>query len=105
MSAAITTSEGLAQDEALALASAVERDSEHTIALGIVKSSEIAAYHLPKDDPESLVDGRLQHRGIPLAAGVLAPRRIVLQPAVGAVMSLRTIIVAVNAQLLRRVRL
>jgi len=43
---------------------------------------------------------------IPLAAGVLAPWGIVLSPAVGAVlMSLSTIIVAVNAQLLRRVKL
>ena len=43
---------------------------------------------------------------IPLAAGVLAPWGIVLTPAVGAVlMSLSTIIVAINAQLLRRVRL
>ncbi len=40
---------------------------------------------------------------IPLAAGVLAPWGIVLSPAVGAVlMSLSTIIVAVNAQLLWR---
>ncbi|HEV7589206.1 MAG TPA: heavy metal translocating P-type ATPase [Longimicrobium sp.] len=43
---------------------------------------------------------------IPLAAGVLAPRGIVLSPAVGAVlMSLSTVIVALNAQLLRRVSL
>ena len=43
---------------------------------------------------------------IPLAAGVLAPFGLVLSPAVGAVlMSLSTIIVAVNAQLLRRTRL
>jgi Cu2+-exporting ATPase len=43
---------------------------------------------------------------IPLAAGVLAPWGIVLSPAVGAVlMSLSTIVVAINAQLLRRVRL
>ncbi|HSK17949.1 MAG TPA: copper-translocating P-type ATPase [Longimicrobiales bacterium] len=43
---------------------------------------------------------------IPLAAGVLAGRGIVLNPAVGAVlMSLSTIIVALNAQLLRRVEL
>jgi len=43
---------------------------------------------------------------IPLAAGVLQPWGIVLPPAVGAVlMSLSTIIVAVNAQLLRRVEL
>jgi Cu2+-exporting ATPase len=43
---------------------------------------------------------------VPLAAGVLAPVGIVLAPAVGAVlMSLSTIIVALNAQLLRRVDL
>ena len=43
---------------------------------------------------------------IPLAAGVLAPVGIVLSPAVGAVfMSLSTVIVAINAQLLRRLRL
>ena len=43
---------------------------------------------------------------IPLAAGVLAPWGIVLTPAVGAVlMSLSTIIVAINAQLLRRATL
>ena len=40
---------------------------------------------------------------IPLAAGVLAPWGIVLNPAVGAVlMSISTIVVALNAQLLRR---
>ncbi|MGH7633525.1 MAG: heavy metal translocating P-type ATPase, partial [Gemmatimonadaceae bacterium] len=43
---------------------------------------------------------------IPLAAGVLAPWGVVLSPAVGAVlMSLSTIIVAANAQLLRRAKL
>ncbi|HET7189793.1 MAG TPA: heavy metal translocating P-type ATPase [Gemmatimonadaceae bacterium] len=43
---------------------------------------------------------------IPLAAGVLQPWGMVLSPAVGAVlMSLSTIIVAINAQLLRRARL
>jgi Cu2+-exporting ATPase len=43
---------------------------------------------------------------VPLAAGVLAPVGIVLAPAVGAVlMSLSTIIVAANAQLLRRLDL
>jgi Cu2+-exporting ATPase len=40
---------------------------------------------------------------IPLAAGVLAPIGFVLSPAVGAVlMSLSTVIVAINAQLLRK---
>ena len=43
---------------------------------------------------------------IPLAAGVLAGVGIVLSPAVGAVlMSLSTVVVALNAQLLRRVDL
>lgn len=43
---------------------------------------------------------------VPLAAGVLAPIGFVLSPAVGAVlMSLSTIVVALNAQLLRRVEL
>ncbi len=43
---------------------------------------------------------------IPLAAGILAPIGITLSPAVGAVlMSLSTIVVALNAQLLRRVDL
>jgi Cu2+-exporting ATPase len=40
---------------------------------------------------------------IPLAAGVLARWGLLLNPAVGAVlMSLSTVIVAINAQLLRR---
>lgn len=43
---------------------------------------------------------------IPLAAGVLAGQGIILSPAIGAVlMSASTVIVAINAQLLRRARL
>jgi Cu2+-exporting ATPase len=43
---------------------------------------------------------------VPLAAGVLARAGVTLAPAVGAVlMSLSTIVVALNAQLLRRVDL
>ncbi len=42
---------------------------------------------------------------LPLAAGVLAPWGILLSPAIGAVlMSISTIVVAINAQLLRRQR-
>jgi Cu2+-exporting ATPase len=42
---------------------------------------------------------------LPLAAGVLAPFGILLPPAIGAlIMSLSTVIVAINAQLLRRVK-
>ena len=43
---------------------------------------------------------------IPLAAGVLASQGIILSPAIGAIlMSASTVIVAINAQLLRRARL
>jgi Cu2+-exporting ATPase len=43
---------------------------------------------------------------LPLAAGVLAPWGIVLSPALGAVlMSISTIVVAINAQTLRGLRL
>ena len=43
---------------------------------------------------------------LPLAAGVLAPWGILLSPAIGALfMSLSTVIVAINPQLLRRVQL
>jgi Cu2+-exporting ATPase len=43
---------------------------------------------------------------LPLAAGILAPWGVLLTPAIGALfMSLSTIIVAINAQLLRRVEL
>jgi len=42
---------------------------------------------------------------IPLAAGVLAPIGVLLPPALGALlMSVSTVIVAANAQLLRRER-
>ena len=43
----ITTSDGLGHDEALALAAAAERDSEHTIAQGIVKSAEERGVRIP----------------------------------------------------------
>ena len=72
----------------------------------------------PRDVPRIIVLSRATYRkmiqnlwwaagynivAIPLAAGVLQPWRIVLSPAVGAVlMSLSTLIVAANAQLLRR---
>jgi P-type Cu2+ transporter len=43
---------------------------------------------------------------LPLAAGILAPIGIILSPAIGAIlMSISTIVVAINAQLLRRVDL
>ena len=75
----------------------------------------------PRDIPRIIVLSRATYRkmlqnlwwaagynivAIPLAAGALASKGIVLSPAIGAVlMSLSTIIVALNAQLLRRVKL
>lgn len=75
----------------------------------------------PRDVPKVIALSRASYRkmiqnlwwaagynivAIPLAAGVLASRGIVLSPAFGAVlMSASTVIVAINAQLLRRARL
>jgi cation transport ATPase len=59
---------------------------------------------LPEDGAEPVVGGRLQHRRDTLTAGVLYPWGILLNPAVGAVlMSLSTVSVAINAQLLHGV--
>jgi Cu2+-exporting ATPase len=54
----ITTVDGLGQDEALALAAAVERDSEHTIARGIVKSAEERHLTVPSSTLFQAVPGR-----------------------------------------------
>jgi Cu2+-exporting ATPase len=54
----ITTKTGLAHDEALALAAAVERDSEHTIARGIVKSAEERKLAIPRSEQFQAVRGR-----------------------------------------------
>ena len=44
--------------------------------------------------------------GIPLAAGIAAPFGILLTPAIGAIlMSVSTVVVSINAMLLRRVKL
>ena len=75
----------------------------------------------PRDVPRIIALSRVSYRkmvqnlwwaagynivAIPLAAGVLAPWGVLLSPAAGAVlMSLSTIIVAINAQLLRRATL
>ena len=53
----ITTREGLTADQALALAAAVERDSEHTIAQGIVKSAEERRLSVPKADRFRAIPG------------------------------------------------
>jgi Cu2+-exporting ATPase len=95
------------------------------IGAGTDVAIESAGVVLARDDPRAVVDvidlSRATYRkmvqnlvwatgynavSIPLAAGVLAFAGITLAPAVGAVlMSLSTIVVAANAQLLRRTRL
>ncbi|MBY8908641.1 heavy metal translocating P-type ATPase [Salinicoccus roseus] len=68
----------------------------------------LAIFSLSKKTYNKLVQNLIWATGynifaIPLAAGVLAPWGIILNPAVGAIlMSLSTIIVAINAQLLHR---
>src|SRR5690606_12283676 len=73
----------------------------------------------PRDVPRMIALSRASYRkmvqnlwwaagynivAMPLAAGILAPWGFVLSPAMGAVlMSLSTVVVAINAQLLRRV--
>ena len=53
----ITTRTGMSDDEALALAAAVERDSEHTIAQGIVKSAEERRLSVPKAEGFRAIPG------------------------------------------------
>ena len=53
----ITAREGIESDEALALAAAVERDSEHAIARGIVKSAEERSLAIPKAEHFHAVPG------------------------------------------------
>jgi Cu2+-exporting ATPase len=54
----ITTKAGLAQNEALALAAAVEGDSEHTIARGIVRSAEERKLVIPHAEQFQAVAGQ-----------------------------------------------
>ena len=54
----ITPRDGLRPDDALALAAAVERDSEHTIAQGIVKSAEERKLGIPRAEHFLAIPGR-----------------------------------------------
>src|SRR5262245_15237690 len=54
----ITTRHGLSSDDALAIAAAVEHDSEHTIAQGVVKSAEERGLRLPKAERFQALPGR-----------------------------------------------
>ena len=71
----ITTADNLGPDEALRLAAAIERDSEHTIARGIVRSAEERKLNVPPADgfeaipgkgAKALVDGRALSIGGPV---------------------------------------
>ncbi|HET9387064.1 MAG TPA: HAD-IC family P-type ATPase, partial [Gemmatimonadales bacterium] len=97
------------------------------IAIGAGTDVAVEAGHIvlvrsdPRDIPRIVTLSRATYRkmiqnlwwaagynifAIPLAAGVLAGQGILLSPALGAVlMSASTVIVAINAQLLKRVRL
>lgn len=97
------------------------------IAIGAGADVAVEAGHIvlvrsdPRDIPRIITLSRATYRkmiqnlwwaagynifAIPLAAGVLAPWDILLTPAVGAVlMSASTVVVAINAQLLKRARL
>ena len=94
---------GAGTDVAMESAGVVLASSDPRNVVGVIKLSE-ASYR-------KMVQNLVWAAGynvaaIPLAAGVLAPIGFVLPPAVGAaLMSLSTIVVAANAQLLRRVDL
>jgi Cu2+-exporting ATPase len=96
------------------------------IAIGVgtdvaVEAGDVVRSKRPRDVPRIIALSRASYRkmvqnlwwaagynvfAIPLAAGVLAPQGILLPPAFAAVlMSASTVIVAINAQLLRRARL
>jgi Cu2+-exporting ATPase len=53
----VTTQGGLTHDDALAMAAAAERDSEHTIAQGIVKSAEERGLTVPKAERFRAIPG------------------------------------------------
>jgi P-type Cu2+ transporter len=54
---AIVTTSGLAEDEALRLAASLERDSEHTIARGVVKSAEERGLAIPRAEAFKALPG------------------------------------------------
>jgi len=94
---------GAGTDVAIASAGIVLASSDPRAVVGVRKLSQ-ASYRKMIQNLAWAVGYNVV--AIPLAAGVLAPIGFVLNPAVGAVMmSLSTIVVAANAQLLRKVNL
>ena len=53
----VATDGSLSRDEALRVAAAVERDSEHTIAQGIVNSADEQALSVPKAEQFEAIPG------------------------------------------------
>src|SRR5256885_16350321 len=94
---------GAGTDVAIESAGVVLASSDPRAVVGVIRLSR-ASY---RKMVQNLVWGAGYNLfAIPLAAGVLTPWGIVLSPAVGAIlMSASTIVVAVNAQLLRRLDL
>jgi len=84
----VQTADNLALDEALRLAAAIERDSEHTIAKGIVRSAEERKLAIPRAEAfeafpgkgvKARVDGRELYMGGPAllkTLGVAVPERL-----------------------------
>jgi Cu2+-exporting ATPase len=77
----IATTDSLSADEALGLAAAVEADSEHTIAQGIVRSAHERGVHAPRAENfeaipgkgvRAQVDGRELHMGGPALVKALS---------------------------------
>ncbi|RAI81045.1 copper-translocating P-type ATPase [Macrococcoides goetzii] len=86
----------------------IAMDSADIVLIDSNPKDILAIFSLSKKTYNKLVQNLIWATGynviaLPLAAGVLAPWGIILSPAVGAIlMSLSTIIVAINAQLLHR---
>jgi Cu2+-exporting ATPase len=75
----IATTTGLTEDQALSLAAALERDSEHTIAQGVVKSAEERSVAIPRAEqfkalPGEGVQGVVENRQLMLGGPALLRR-------------------------------
>jgi len=107
-----------------AVADAIREESREAIAgadVAVEAGHVVLVRSDPRDIPRIVTLSRVTYRkmvqnlwwaagynivAIPLAAGVLAAWGILLTPAIGAVlMSASTVVVAINAQLLKRVKL
>ena len=78
----VTTDGSLSANDALRIAAAVERDSEHTIAQGIVKSAEEQTLSVPRAEQfeaipgygaRAVVEGQEFHMGGPVSISTSIP--------------------------------